>query len=580
MVEMRRLAIPIICFLAVAAAAGSAHAGGQPVSERPSGPLTTGRALIQVRTPAIPAGDSAAADAARLRRLQRSKGLLETVARRNGIPIAAYSAGGGLIATKLDGGSIDRLRQRLAGDPLVESVRPEPAYRLMYTPDDPAFNNRDPNAPGDDFAQWNLLDYGGQRAWDMARGRGGEVAILDTGVDVSHPDLATRISGTVNCGGTSCVSGSVIDTKGHGTHVAGLTCATADNRYGISSVGFGCSIYAVKLGFTLLGDGITETSIVNGIRAAADHGVDAINMSFGCGSADSSLKAAIDYAWARGAVPVASADNYPDPATDPQCTYPDYPAQYVQADGSGPNIDAGEGLVVTSASHSGLRSSFAQKTAGVSVAAFGSATDLSSGGQQGILSTWPAAPVEFDSLGVRTSVNGDNRFAYLSGTSMAAPQVSGLIALMRSAKPGLTPAKIIRLIKLTSSNCGRYGGGLGWGVIRADRAVGAALGRDVDPPSSRVKKARRARQHRVLLIVKSADQGCSNALPVSGVKGVAVFASANDGPYHRIGKTRQGRLLFHAKRGRRYTFYSVAVDRDGNRESAPPLADAKIRLRR
>jgi serine protease len=580
---MRRVAFTISALAAIGLAASVSHSAARAASsDATSGtPLTTGRALIHVRTPAIPTGDSAAADAERSRRLGRSNELLDAVARRNGIPIAARSAGGGLIATDLDGGSIDRLRQRLAGDPLVESVGPEPAYRLMFTPNDPAFNSRDPHAPADDFAQWNLLGYGGQRAWDMARGNGGEVAILDTGVDVTHPDLAPRISGTVNCGGSSCVGGSVTDTKGHGTHVAGLACATANNSYGISSVGFGCSIYAVKLGFALLGDGITETSIVNGIRAAADHGVDAINMSFGCGAADSSLKAAIDYAWARGAVPVAAADNNPDPATDPQCTYPDYPAQYVQADGSGPNLNAGEGLVVTSASHSGLRSSFAQKTAGVSVAAFGSATDLGSGGQQGILSTWPAGSVEFDSLGVRTSVNGDNRFAYLSGTSMSAPQVSGLVALMRSAKPGLTPAKIIRLIKLTASNCGHYGGGVGWGVIRADRAVGAALGKDVDPPSSQVKRARRgAGRHTIVLTLKSSDRSCSAELPVSGVKSVAVFASANGGPYRRIGKTAKGSLRFHAKPGRRYRFYSVAVDEDGNREAAPPLADAKFRMRR
>jgi len=579
---MRRVAFTSIAIATIGVAASLSHGAARaaPSSTRPASPLTTGRALIQVRTPPIPTGDSAAADAERRRRLQRANELLSTVASRNGISVAARSAGGGLIATSLGGELIEQLRRRLADDPLVESVRPEPAYRLMYTPDDPAFGSRDPNAPGGDFAQWNLLASGGQRAWDLARGRGGEVAILDSGVDVGHPDLTTRISGTVNCGGSSCTSGSVQDTRGHGTHVAGLACATADNRYGIASVGFGCSIYAVKLGFTLLGDGITETSIVNGIRAAADRGVDAINMSFGCGSADQSLKAAIDYAWARGAVPVASADNAPDPATDPQCTYPDYPAQYVQADGTGPNLDAGEGLVVTSASHSGLRSAFAQKTAGVSVAAFGSATDLGSGGHQGILSTWPAGSVEFDSLDVRTSVNGDNRFAYLSGTSMAAPQASGLVALIRSAKPALGPGKVIRLIKLAASNCGRYGNGLGWGVIRADRAVGAALGKDVDPPGSRVSRSRRGGHHIVVLRLKSSDRSCSRELPASGIKSIAVFASTNGGPYRRIGKTRRGRLRFHGKPGRRYTFYSVAVDKDGNRESAPPLADAKIRLHR
>jgi serine protease len=581
--------------IALAAALALTAALGQGSAQASSsGPPTTGRALIEVRTPAIPTGDGAAAAEARHTRLGRSNRLLSSVARRNHLTVDARSAGEGLIATGLDGASIDSLRQRLGGDPLVEGVHPEYAYRLMYTPSDPAFTSRDPHAPGGDFGQWNLLGYGAPRAWDLSRGAGAEVAVLDSGVDVSHPDLAGRISGTLDCGGSSCSGTGVSDTVGHGTHVAGLTCATSDDRYGIASVGFDCSIYAIKLGFTttlpILGGGITEISIINAIRAAGDRGVDAINMSFGCGGADASMKSAIDYAWARGAVPVAAADNYPDPASDPNCTYPDYPAQYVQPDGTGPSIDSGEGLVVTSASHSGSRSAFAQRTNGVSVAAFGSATDQGSGGQQGILSTFPTFSADYDAYGVRTSVNGDNRFAYLSGTSMAAPQVSGLVALIRSAKPSLSAVKVVRLIKLTASNCGAYGGGIGWGIVRADEAVAGALDKDIDPPRSYVRSAKRTR--RTSLATASSGRGrvvrlrlkrrdapsahCGENLPVSGVKKVAVFASANGGAYHRIATTRRETLTFRAKRHRRYRFYSVAVDKAGNRESPPPTADAKL----
>jgi hypothetical protein len=66
----------------------------------------------------------------------------------------------------------------------------------------------------------------------------------------------------------------------------------------------------------------------------------------------------------------------------------------------------------------------------------------------------------------------------------------------------------------------------------------------------------------------------------SGLRSVSVFASANGAPYHRIAKTRSRKIRFGAKAGRRYRFFSVAVDKAGNREAVPGTADAKLRLRR
>jgi subtilisin family serine protease len=440
----------------------------------------------------------------------------------------------------------------------------------------------DPNAPSDDFGQWNVLFTGAETAWNLARGAGGDVAVIDSGTYIAHPDLAPRISGTLNCAPTIppinnsnyCAGSDVTDTEGHGTHVAGLACATADNRYGVASLGFGCSIYAIKTD-------LSYTSIIQAIYKAVAHGSDVINMSFGGGGANSSLQAALSYAWSNGVVLVAAGDNSPNPSASSN-----YPAQYLQPEGSGPNIDAGMGLVVTSASHSGLRSNFAQKTSGVSVAAYGSATDEASGGEQGILSTWPPPTVSLDQFNVRTSINGDDRFAYLVGTSMATPQVSGLVALMRSAKQSLSAPRLVRLIKLTASNCGQYGNGVGWGTIRSDRALAAALGKDVNPPVSRVRSAKVAHLtgggRVAVLRLKRADTGsntpCTKDMSVSGLKSVAIFASANGGPYHRIAKTTKDKVRFRAK-PRRYTFFSIATDQAGNREAAPGLADAKLRLR-
>jgi serine protease len=584
MSEMRRAALSIATLAAVVlVAAGPRGSARASASTRQGGaPLTTGRALIGVRTPRLPPLDSRNASERRRQALGESRDLLDTVARRDGITVDARSVPGGFIATDLAGRSVAQLSARLADDPLVTRVVPEYRAEYRYAPSDPGLYASDPNAPAQDRAQWNVLDTGAETAWNLAKGRGAEVAVIDSGVDVSHPDLAPRISGTLNTCTTppllgGCEGTGVTDNDGHGTHVSGLACATADNHYGIASIGFGCSIYAIK-------SDLTYTSIVNSIYAAVAHGSDAINMSFGGGGDDPNLRSALSYAWSNGLVAVAAGDNTPMPSPDSN-----YPAEAIQPDGSGPNIDAGKGLVVTSASHSGLRSAFAQKTSGVSVAAYGSATDEGSGGQQGILSTWPANSTTADlgsggewlgnPCGCRTSVAGENRFAYLSGTSMAAPQVAGLVALMRSGRPNLGAAKLVRLIKVSASNCVSYSNGIGWGVIRASDAVGAAVGRDVDPPRSRVVRARRIARQMVSVRIKGHDRACSKELPVTGLKSVAVFASANHGRYHRIGKTATGKLHFRGKPGRRYRFFSIAVDKAGNREAPPGLPDAKLRLR-
>jgi hypothetical protein len=581
---VQRGALIIFCLatiaLAVASSSGSTEAQAAP--PRQSEPLITGRALVDVRTPPLPILDGRSGWDRRRRALDTSRDRLAAVAARQGIGVEARSVPGGFLAVDLAGRSIEELRAELSDDPLVAGVHPEYRAVFRHAPNDPQLYARDPNAPGADFAQWNVLLTGAETAWNLARGSGRRVAVIDSGIYGGHPDLAGRISGAINLctqppalGG--CEGTGAGDEEGHGTHVSGLACAAADNGYGIASIGFGCSIYSIK-------SDLTYTSIINSIYAAVAHGSDSINMSFGGGAASSELEAALDYAWANGAVPVAAGDNTPTPSPSSN-----YPAQYIQPEGSGPSIDSGDGLVVTSATHAGLRSSFAQRTSGVSIAAYGSATDATSGGQQGILSTWPPPIVALDAFGVRTTVGGDNRFAYLVGTSMSTPQVAGLVALMRSAKPSISATRIVRLIKLTASGCGRYGtGGLGWGIIRSDRAVAAAAQRDIFPPSSRVRSAKLVRipgRGRVAVLRlkrfdKRSESPCTREIPSSGVKSVAVFASANGGAYHRIAKTGKGRIRFAAKPRRRYRFFSVAVDKAKNREAAPGRADAKLRLRR
>jgi serine protease len=583
-----RAAITTAAIAALSLWAAASTASGDTQGGGADGPVTTGRALIVVRTPALPVADGRAAELRRDAALERSGELLDRVARRNGIEIHARSDAAGLVATELDGTHLGELRRRLASDPLVEGVRLEGRAEFRHTPNDPFFSASDFHAPGGDLFQWPLVHQGFPGAWDLTKGIGVEVAVIDSGVDLSHPDLSSRVAATLNCAGPICLGSGMNDTLGHGTHVSGLACADSDNGYGIASAGFDCSLYAIKTD-------LSYTSIINSIYAAANHGARVINMSFGGGSPDTDLRDAIDYAWGRGAIPVAAADNTPNPP-------PSYPAQYVQPQGTGPDLNAGKGLVVTSVSHSGFPSAFAEQTDGVSVAAVGSAYDLKSceGGQQGVLSTYPSNPTEIDAgcqaegIPARTSLNGDTRFAYLVGTSMATPQAAGLVALMRSAAPALSAARIVRLVKLTASNCGSYANGIGWGTLRADQAVGAARNLDRDPPTSEVtsakvsKKRKRsrgaaaaaARKRKVNLRLKSSDPTCATELQPSGVETVNVFASVNGGRYRRVAKTSRKKVSFRARPGRRYRIYSIAVDKAKNSEDPPGQADAKIRVKR
>lgn len=568
--------------VALTAAAQAAYGPAAPVPE-----AAPARAVVEVATPELPSGESIKAQ----RRWREARGeasaMLSAVASGAGLDVEGRIPETGQLAVELGEESLAELRRRLAGDPRVLSVRADRPVTLRYAPSDFAFSTPDPRAPFGDVGNWNLVRSKAPAAWDIAKGSGAEVAVIDSGIDASHPDLRGRLVGGVDCT-PGCGPGSVADDEGHGTHVAGLACGDTDNGFGVASMGFDCDLWVARV--TLC------SSVAQAIVLAANRSADAINLSLG--DCDSGLISAIDYAWARGSVPVAAAANTPVPAAG------DYPSQRIQPEGSGPDLNAGKGLVVTAADYSGQKASFAQGTNGVSVAAFGASSGLV-GGEQGILSTWPRDPpaIETGTLipprsgcNCRTTLGGDDRFAYLVGTSMAAPQVAGLVALMRSVNPGLDAPKLVRLVKLSAANCATYRQGTGWGPIDAERAVAAAAGKDLDVPSSRVSRVTRKR-----VFVESFEPTCSPELPNSGVQRVSVFASVK-GRDRLIGETAGGSIAiggkkagkkakrgkkkakrkkgFHPKAGRRYGFYSVAVDGAGNQEAAPQEADVTRKFKK
>ncbi|TAL11953.1 MAG: hypothetical protein EPO00_02635, partial [Chloroflexota bacterium] len=183
----------------------------------------------------------------------------------------------------------------LSSDPSVARIDVDLVRAAEAAPGDPGY-----------ATQWALSKIG----WDLAYGSvapsgNAIVALLDTGVDASHPDLAGSL-----VGGTSVLDGSAgtSDPNGHGTALAGIIAAATDNGIGIAGVGYaGVRVMPV----TVLGaDGTGQDSdIITGVLWAADHGADVINMSFSNPGYSLSLQAAIDYAWSRGAVIVAATGN-------------------------------------------------------------------------------------------------------------------------------------------------------------------------------------------------------------------------------------------------------------------------------
>jgi hypothetical protein len=214
-------------------------------------------------------------------------------------------------------------------------------------------------------------------------------------------------------------------------------------------------------------------------------------------------------------------------------------------------------------------------------------------GPIGLLSTFPGNSTEREAgiplirppCGCRTSVNGDSRYARLEGTSMAAPQVTALAAMLAQLNPSLSARERMRIIKATARRRGSWEPMLGFGIIDAGRAVDAARRVDRRAPESRLRAKRRARLRgarrvRVRLRWRGKDLAGRGGLIASGVRSYDVYLKRQRGRYRRIKRgTRRRTLVVRLRRGR-YRLYTRARDRAGNVEPTPRRADVRIVVRR
>lgn len=541
--------------LAALAPVAPAVASGRPVFSAAS-PLT-GRLLVTLRAPAAGA---------------RASGVSALLARTGALLGGPQVPEINMLTLRPPGAvAAAALAAVLRRDPAVAAVALERRAQYRYVPGDPALTQTEP-APGTPPGtplEWWAYRQGFPAAWDVSRGDGVRVALIDSGVDASHPEFAGRIDQANAFDANPGDGPATTDEVGHGTHVAGLACAGGDNGAGISGAGLHCHLIVEK-------SDLTEASVIAAIADATNRGAQAINMSFGTDGSTPpppQLASAVDYAYQHNVVLVSAAA---DTAVQEQGD----PSNVLQPPGTGPDITQGRGLSVTSADFTDHRSSFAGLGSEISMAAYGSFAD--SAGPPGILSTFPGntttiergslIPLQPGCSTCRTSFNGDSRYAYLMGTSMAAPMVTATAGMMRQLNPDLNAADVIGLLKQTATRPAGAGWtpDLGWGILNAGAALAAARAVDRRAPVSRVSAPRTTRHTKITLTWTGSDAAPPGLLP-SGVDHYELYRTIGRGAAQRIATLAGTSLRVSVKGGRLYGWYTLAVDRAGNRESRPSV---------
>lgn len=376
------------------------------------------------------------------------------------------------VSEKLSAKETAKVMALVAQNPNVEFVEENKMMQALAVPNDTQYSN-----------QWHYFEATGglnvQNAWDKVTGAGVTVAVLDTGYR-PHTDLNANL-----LQGYDMISNSTIGNDGngrdsdardpgdavtanecgythnasnsswHGTHVAGTVAAVTNNNKGVAGVAYGAKVVPVRVlgkcgGTTAdIADGIIWASggSVSGVPANANP-ADVINMSLGGqGSCSSTTQSAINAARANGAAIVIAAGNS-------------------NGNVSGYNPGNCNGVITVAATgRNGGRAYYSNYGSLIDVAAPGGAQSFAND-PEGILST------------MNSGTNGpsSDNYEYSQGTSMAAPHVAGVAALIKQAKPNATPDEIESILKTTTRSFPATCNQCGTGIVDANAAVDKALG--------------------------------------------------------------------------------------------------------
>lgn len=345
---------------------------------------------------------------------------------RHGYLIRHVIEGAGVyVITVPQGSDPAQAAERFRNDPLVEHAQPNYTARVFQ-----AEGTRMTRVPNDPYyrRQWAPEAMSLPYAWYKTTGSSTvTVAVIDTGVQTDHPDLADRIAPGYDFYNKTTY---VRDYNGHGTHVAGIIGAVANNSLGIAGINWQVRIMPLKVTGNTSSGYLDLAEIIEALRYAADHRADVVNMSFQIGGAttgeDRFMDQAIEYAYSRGVTMVAAAGN----DGEPWIAYPARHPKVIAVGAIGPDLG---------------RTNWSN---------YGSSVDVTAPGAD-IFSTWPT-----------------NTFANASGTSMATPHVAGLAALMIAS--GVRGSDAIRkMLHETAMDLGAPGfdSQYGWGLVNAHAAV-------------------------------------------------------------------------------------------------------------
>lgn len=384
----------------------------------------------------------------------------------------------GVVVSIPAGSDADALTDGIANLPGVRIAAEDRAViRPLWTPSDPLYGS-----------QWSYAKTGMESAWDIERGQAFvEVAVIDTGADLDHPDLVANLDLDSDW---DFYSGDATadDLNGHGTHVAGIIAAASNNATGIVGTAPGVRIVPIKVMGRSYG---TTADFIDGLMYAADLGVEVANTSLGSTAADIGpsgvvlMQEAVDYARSKGVVVVAATGNEATGSAYNPVTDLYYPA-------------ACSGVIAVGATNQfNGRAPYSNYGPGVDIVAPGGDDDAR------ILSTFP-----------------NDRYAYLSGTSMASPHVAGAVALMRSYAPAATPAEIESALYSTTQDLGAPGWDqyYGFGLMQVRAALDA-----LDVPSPQVSRLEGTDRYQTALAI-------SRSMLETGTATTTVIASGENFP--------------------------------------------------
>ncbi len=327
----------------------------------------------------------------------------------------------GILVVEMPKGRGPSARALLARSKRFKLVEPDALLEPTFVPNDPNVGNA-----------WHLGVMDLFTAWNTTQGSASTpIAILDSGVDPTHPDLASKLVPGRN---TYDNNSNTNDVTGHGTSVAGSAAAIGNNGLGVVGVAYANPIMPIRVTNT---DGWgLSSAIVSGLTWAADNGARVANLSFAGMHSSSSIGAAAQYFRSKGGIVTASAGNY---GTD---------------DGTPENSNI---LSVSATGSNDLIASWSS---------FGSYVDVSAPGS-----------------GIWATTNGGG-YGAVSGTSFSAPVAAGVMALIFAVNPALTPQAAELILEQSADDLGAagYDTKYGWGRVNAGTAVFTAGGGVPTPP--------------------------------------------------------------------------------------------------